>query len=115
MLSFVCVLIKVPMLFGLSNDDPLSQTKMSMWSRDLSAAKRRIRLAVADNENFRVALGLLRISVANQEDLDGYIDRHGTNMFRSIRDLANPMNIDNEERMLMKLAEMCQDYLSRYL
>lgn len=101
------------MLFGLSKDDPLSQTKVSMWARDLSPSTRRIRLAVADNENFRVALGLLRISVATQQDLDDYVERHGTNMFRSMRDLSNPMNIDNEERVLVKLSEMCHDYLSR--
>jgi hypothetical protein len=102
------------MLFGLDKEDPLSQTKTSMWARDLGRSLRRIRLAEADNENFRIAFGLLRISVATQEDLDEYIERHGTNMFRSIRDLANPMCLANEERMLMKLAEMCQDYLSRY-
>ena len=102
------------MLFGLEKDDPLFQTKLSMWNRDLSNFKRRIRLAVADNENFRIAFGLLRISVATKEDIDAYVASRGKNMFRSIRDLANPMSIENEERTLERLMSMCSDYLSRY-
>ena len=101
------------MLFGLSKDDPLCQTKISLWSRDLSSTMRRIRLAEADNDNFRTAFALLRVSAATQEDLDLYVERHGASMFRSLRDLANPMSIKNEERALRKMADMCQDYLSR--
>jgi hypothetical protein len=107
--------MQVPMLFGLSKDDALKDTKMGMWARDLGPSLRRIRLSVADNENFRTAFGLLRVSVATQADLDEYVERQGgASMFRSIRDLVNPMSIANEERMLLKLADMCRDYLSRY-
>ena len=112
----VMLCVQVPMLFGLSKEDALRDVKMGMWPRDLGQSMRRIRLAVADNENFRTAFGLLRISAASQEDLDEYARRQGGgSAFRSMRDLANPMSLANEERMLVQLADMCQDYLSRYL
>lgn len=103
------------MLFGLGKDDPLGEVKQGMWTRDLTHSMRRIRLAAADNENFRTAFGLLRVSVATQEDLDVYVERQGggANMFHSIRDLVNPISLENEERVLLRLADMCQDYLSR--
>lgn len=101
------------MLFGVSKEDPLRQTKLDIWARDLGHTMRRIRLAVADNDNFRVCLGLLRVSQATQKDLDDYVGRQGASSFRSIRDLANPMSLANEERAMAKMADMCQDYLSR--
>lgn len=104
---------EVPLLFHLNKDDPLYDRKCAMWQRDSFLPSRRLRLAIADNDNFRLAMAMLRIMAANTADLATIVEIYGQGSYRSVRDLQVPLNVQNELRALQAFKEMCEDYLSR--
>jgi protein-histidine N-methyltransferase len=104
---------EVPLLFHLSKEDPLYDRKCTMWQRDSFLPSRRLRLAVTDNDNFRLGLAMLRIIAANEADLATITNIYGQGSYRSVRDLQMPLNVQNELRALGALKAMCEDYLSR--
>lgn len=118
---------EVPLLFHLSKQDPLYDRKCTIWSRDNFIPSRRLRIGIIDNENYRYSLAMLRIIVANESDIlklqggNGNINGNignGYNMnsyhFRLVRDIQQPIDIQNEIRAMKYFNEMCLDYLSRY-
>jgi len=104
---------EVPMLFQLLREDPLFDTKCAMWQRDSFIPLRRLRLAVAENDNYRLALAMLRIIAANASDIERIGQIYGTGSYRSVRDLQMPVSRHNESRAMQHLKSMCEDYLSR--
>jgi protein-histidine N-methyltransferase len=104
---------EVPLLFHLLREDPLYDRKCSIWHRDTFIPSRRLRLGVVDNENFRYALAMLRIIVANENDLNKVFQMYGNHTYRSVRDIQIPIDQQNEIRAMEHFRDMCLDYLSR--
>ena len=117
---------EVPLLFHLSKQDPLYDRKCTIWSRDSFIPSRRLRIGIMDNENYRYALAMLRIIVANESDLiklqgggGGGLGNGGNGYNingyqRLVRDIQHPIDLQNEIRAIKYFNEMCLDYLSRY-
>lgn len=70
---------------------------------------------MSDSENTRLAFSLLRIIVADENDVNEIRDI-GLNMgpYRFTRTIPALLNTRNESRALRLLSEICDDYLSRY-
>lgn len=112
------------MLLQLNKNDLLYDMKCNIWYRDSSLPVRRIRVAIADNENFRALFALLRIIHADQADIDGFIAIASTPTngaassslpnYRSIRDAHFAVSIRNETKALQHLSLICDEYLSKY-
>lgn len=105
---------EVPFLFHVDKKDAHYDRKCAMWQRDSFLPARRLRLAVADNDNWRLAFAMCRIIGANGTDLDSIVDIYGPGSYRSVRDMQMPLNVQNEVRAWLVLKGICEDYLSRY-
>ncbi|KAM3571226.1 hypothetical protein VYU27_006743, partial [Nannochloropsis oceanica] len=103
---------EVPLDFALRETDPLYSRKLPCWSRDGQSKVKRLRLCVADNENMRAAFSLLRVMVANEEELVRMLGPG--NMFKTARDITYPVSLRNEERVLQTLLAKLTDALSAY-
>jgi hypothetical protein len=80
-----------------------------MWRCDTSGCSKRIRLNLSDSKNTRLALSLLRIIVADNEDFTTMLSMQLT------AGTPPPMiSSANEKRSLHLLDSICEDYLSRY-
>jgi hypothetical protein len=114
--------IQVPLLLQLKRSDPLYELKISVWRRDSALPSRRLRVAVGDNENYKMLLSLLRIIEADKDDVDQLLRKvsgssggsSSLTSFRSIRDAQTPINVVNEYRAMQHLESLCNSYLSKY-
>lgn len=88
--------------------------KCSYWRRDGSLPAKRLRVCVADNDNTRVMLALLRIIEADQVDLDVLVGATGGSNYRSIRDAQAAISVRNELKAMALLRGMCDEHLQAY-
>lgn len=109
------------MLLQLKRGDPLYDMKLSIWRRDSALPSRRLRVAVGDNENFKILFSLLRIIEGDKDDIDQLLRKvtgsggsASLTSFRSIRDAQTPINVVNEYRAMQHLENLCNSYLSKY-
>jgi hypothetical protein len=89
-----------------------------MWRGDSNnATSRRIRVNLSDCENNLLLFSLLRIIVADADDLHDFSTQATTtgSLFRYSRNpVPNMTSSRNETRALQQLDSMCDDYLGRY-
>lgn len=103
---------EVPMEFSLHEADPLYPRKLPSWSRDGQTKVKRLRLCVSDNENFRAAMSLLRVIVADETEMVRMLGPG--NMFKTARDIIYPVSVRNEEAALELLLKFINDQIARY-
>ncbi len=105
---------EVPLLLQLQQSDPLYEFKCSYFRRDACLPSKRIRVCLAENENYHMLLCLLRIVVADQDDMNVLTSVSGERGGRSIRDAQIAINVDNELRAMRLLLSITREYLSQY-
>ena len=92
---------QVPIALAVRRDDMLCVPKTSFWLRDGLGETKRVRVCASDNENSRTLFSLLRVLVADAEDLAA-ISRASPTMHRTAKDIAM-LNVRNEREMLRAL------------
>uniref|UniRef100_A0A7S3JSP0 Rubisco LSMT substrate-binding domain-containing protein n=1 Tax=Aureoumbra lagunensis TaxID=44058 RepID=A0A7S3JSP0_9STRA len=103
---------------ALRQDDPLTPRKQLLWIRDGSpsgSGPKRIRICASDNDNFRAVLSLLRVCVADDDDLErlfGQQNPYGA--FRTASDIHFPLSFRNELRVLRLLGQSITNMLNKY-
>ena len=102
------------MYLSLDRADPLYSLKTSYYRRDLNPPHRSIRVSVSENESTRLLLMFLRIIVADKNDLDLLMSPAIGASHPSIRDAATAISIGNEQRAMLQLHSICEDYLAQY-
>ena len=105
---------EVPLLLQLKRTDSLFDHKCTYWRRDGSLPAKRVRICVADNDNTRIMLAMLRVIEADQVDLDALVRITGSSTYRSIRDAQIAISIRNEIKAMTLLYALCVEYLSKY-
>ena len=108
---------EVPVLLQLRDDDPLYDFKCSYFRRETFLPSKRLRVCVAENENFHTLITFLRIIVANKEDIDlltsTYSNGNSTES-RSGRDMHSAINESNEMRAMRTLEATVTSLLNQY-
>jgi len=105
---------EVPLLLQLHQTDVLYEFKCSYFRREAYLPSKRVRICVAENENFHTLLCLLRIIEANQDDMNILTSLSGERGGRSIRDAHAPISVDNELRAMRLLLSTVRDCLALY-
>ena len=105
---------ETPLLLQLKRTDTLYDHKCTYWRRDGSLPSKRVRVCVADNDNTRIMLAMLRIIEADQVDLDALVRITGNSTYRSIRDAQMAISIRNEIKAMTHLEALCTEHLSKY-
>ncbi len=114
---------EVPVLLQLRNNDPLYDFKCSFFRRESFLPSKRVRVCVAENENFHTMLTFLRIIVADQDDINQFTERSsgysrggggGVMDGRMGRDLQSALNEANETRAMRLLEATMKQYLAAY-
>jgi len=105
---------ETPLLLQLKRTDTLYDHKCTYWRRDGSLPSKRVRVCVADNDNTRIMLAMLRIIEADQIDLDALVRITGNSTYRSIRDAQMAISIRNEIKAMTHLEALCTEHLSKY-
>ncbi|KAJ1451368.1 hypothetical protein M885DRAFT_499616 [Pelagophyceae sp. CCMP2097] len=100
---------------ALRDDDSLAARKRLLWLRDgNSTAEKRLRICAADNEAWRAALSLLRVLVADEEDLEHVLGQNPYGSYRTASDVHFPVSLRNECDALEALQGLCAGMLKRY-
>jgi histone-lysine N-methyltransferase SETD3 len=105
---------EVPLLMQLHKDDPLYEFKCSYFHRESYLPQRRLRICIAENENFHLMLSLLRVVQADKDDMNIITAITGERGNRSIRDAQSAISVDNEIRAMELLLSMTKEYLAAY-
>ncbi|CAM9656452.1 unnamed protein product [Discosporangium mesarthrocarpum] len=74
---------------------------------------RRLRMCVGENDNSRSALSLLRVMVADTQDM-AMIGGGSRYVYRTARDIQNPLSIRNERAAMHQLMTIVQRNLNAY-
>lgn len=107
--------MQVPLLFALSEDDPLFELKAPVWRSDGGGLTRRVRVNLSDGESNRLAFSLLRIQAADAADMESIASPSASSSVSRYRGAFPAMlSSRNERAALLALRDMCEDYLSRY-
>jgi len=77
------------------------------------ACQKRIRVSVSNNENTRAMMSMLRVIVANEDELST-ITCGGLYMYRTCKDVRFAISLRNEKAALMLLLNLVEDALSKY-
>jgi len=104
---------EVPLELSLSPSDPLHELKSAFWSRDGSPDLKRVRVCVSNNENTKSMLSMLRVIVANDEEMNS-VSCSGLYMFRTAKDIRFPLSLRNERAALEHLLRIVRRTLSEY-
>jgi len=104
---------EVPFEFKLNPSDPIFDRKAQFWKADGGPMVKRIRVAVSDNENTRVAYSFLRVMVATPEEFD-LMEGNSRFIYRTAKDIRFPFGLRNEKAALEVFAGICEEYLSKY-
>lgn len=104
----------MPILIEFLKSDPLYELKCSYYRRDITSFSRRLRVAVGECDNCKLMFALLRVIVADQEDLELLLSSVGPTTYRSIRDAQIAISPSNEFRMLQQLIRVCDTHLTAY-
>lgn len=105
---------EVPILLSLADSDRLRDRKVHLYGGDGSLPVKRLRVCVTDGEPFKAMMAMLRIIVADDEDLRMLLAGSGHSVYRSMREAHYPINLKNEIAALQKLLDMMVEYQSRY-
>jgi protein-histidine N-methyltransferase len=121
---------EVPLELSLDPRDPLFSQKSELWMRGevnlTKSTTKRVRVCVANNENHRLLLGLLRAMNANEEELQSLsfpvtsgdmrsiFDPHLTPVYRSVRDIRHPLSLRNERATMLTLLRTATSALEKY-
>lgn len=105
---------EVSIAVSLRADDPLVARKQLLWIRDGAVGAKRLRICAADNENFRAVLSLLRIVVADDDDLERVLGQNPYASYRTASDLHFPVSLKNETHALRLLGRIARDMLDKY-
>eukprot|EP00588_Corethron_pennatum_P012680 CAMPEP_0194265332 /NCGR_PEP_ID=MMETSP0169-20130528/614_1 /TAXON_ID=218684 /ORGANISM="Corethron pennatum, Strain L29A3" /LENGTH=508 /DNA_ID=CAMNT_0039005773 /DNA_START=142 /DNA_END=1668 /DNA_ORIENTATION=+ len=104
---------EVPLELSLLPSDPLHELKSAFWSRDGSPDLKRVRVCVSNNENTKSMLSMLRVIVANDEEMSS-VSCSGLYMFRTAKDIRFPLSLRNERAALEQLLRIVRRTLSEY-
>jgi histone-lysine N-methyltransferase SETD3 len=113
---------EVPILLTLREDDPLYDFKCSYFRRETFLPSKRLRICVAENENFHTLITFLRIIVADQDDINQLTNSYsgagntggGVDTTRMGRDMHSALNESNELRAMRLLEATIKKLLSQY-
>ena len=108
---------EVPILLSLREDDPLYDFKCSYFRRETFLPSKRLRVCVAENENFHTLITFLRIIVANQEDINlltSSYSKGGSSDSRPGRDMHSAITESNEMRAMRLLESTLTKLLGQY-
>lgn len=123
---------EVPLELSLVPGDPLFDQKSELWMRgevNLSkATTKRVRVCVANNENHRLLLSLLRAMNASAEELQSlsspvtsdmrslFVPDHRalSPIYRSVRDIRHPLSLRNEQLVMLTLLHTVSSSLAKY-
>ncbi|KAG7338099.1 rubisco LSMT substrate-binding domain containing protein [Nitzschia inconspicua] len=123
---------EVPLELSLSPDDPLFSQKSELWMRgEVHLSKittKRVRVCVANNENHRLLLSLLRAMNASEEELQSlsspvtsdmrslFVPDHRalSPIYRSVRDIRHPLSLENERLAMLTLLHTVSSALAKY-
>jgi len=104
---------EVPLEFSLLPTDPLFALKSTFWSRDGSPDIKRVRVCVSNNENTKSMLSMLRVIVANEDEMSS-VSCSGLYMFRTAKDIRFPLSLRNERAALEHLLQIVRCAMSEY-
>lgn len=128
---------EVPLEVTLSEADILFERKLDFWCREDSPQIKRVRVCVSNNENTKILFSMIRVSVADEKDLEsiisssdisGYANTSGLGAatlrnnsalhmalaYRTCRDIRFPISMRNEKGMLLHLLYVVRLALSNY-
>jgi histone-lysine N-methyltransferase SETD3 len=123
---------EVPLELRLLSSDVLHDRKFEFWCRDEAPYIKRIRVSVSNNESTKILFSMLRVVVANEQELDlispltsgntmarsnaplSPNSSAGCMLYRSCRDIRFPLSLRNETATLTHLRSIVRDALSRY-
>jgi Rubisco LSMT substrate-binding len=123
---------EVPLELSLAPEDPLFSQKSELWMRGevnlTKSTTKRVRVCVANNENHRLLLSLLRAMNASSEELESlsspvtsdmrslFVPDHRalTPIYRSVRDIRHPLSLRNERLAMLTLLHTVSSALAKY-
>jgi protein-histidine N-methyltransferase len=121
---------EAPMELTLDPQDPLFSQKSELWMRGevnlTKSTTKRVRVCIANNENHRLLLGLLRAMNANEEELQSLsspvmsgdmrsiFDPHPSPVYRSVKDIRHTLSLRNERAAMYTLLHTVSSALEHY-
>mmetsp|Transcript_7794 Transcript_7794/g.25584 ORF Transcript_7794/g.25584 Transcript_7794/m.25584 type:complete len:568 (+) Transcript_7794:182-1885(+) len=105
---------EVSVSIALKERDPLAPRKQLLWIRDGAVGAKRLRICASDNDNFRAVLSLLRVAVADDDDLERVLGQNPYGSYRTASDVHFPVSFKNEVRTLRELRALAADLLAKY-
>jgi len=105
---------EVSVAVSLKPNDPLAPRKQLLWIRDGAVGAKRVRICAADNDNFRAVVSLLRVVVADDDDLERVLGQNPYGSYRTASDVHFPVSFKNEVRALRALLDLARDLTSKY-
>ena len=105
---------EVSVSVALETQDPLAPRKQLLWIRDGALGPKRIRVCASDNDNFRAVMSLLRVVVADDDDLERVLGQNPYGSYRTASDVHFAVSFKNECKALKALGDLAYDMLQKY-